>query len=121
MHDYRTVPWAREVTSFPDHWPKDVGRYWLQARRSLDGKNWDAAVLMARSAIQLVARLQNAAGKNLKEEIDDLAKKGLLPPIMQEWSHEVRALGNDSAHPTPGDDGPTRRTREISSTSSVCC
>jgi Domain of unknown function (DUF4145) len=109
MHDYRTVPWAREVTSFPDHWPKDVGRYWLQARRSLDGKNWDAAVLMARSAVQLVARLQNAAGKNLKEEIDDLTKKGLLPPVMREWSHEVRALGNDSAHPTPGDEGPTAK------------
>jgi Domain of unknown function (DUF4145) len=109
MHDYQAVPWPREVTGFPDHWPKDVGRYWLQARRSLDGKNWDAAVLMARSAIQLVARLQNATGKNLKEEINALAGKGLLPPVMQEWSHEVRALGNDSAHPTPGDEGPTSK------------
>jgi hypothetical protein len=106
LHDYRTVPWPRQTTTFPSHWPNDVGRYWLQARRSLDGKNLDAAVLMARSAIQLVARLQNAAGKNLKEEIDNLAQKGLLPPVMHEWSHEVRALGNDSAHPTPGNEGP---------------
>jgi hypothetical protein len=39
---------------------------------------------------------------HLKEEIDDLAKKGLLPPVMQDWSHTVRVLGNENAHPTPG-------------------
>ena len=61
---------------------------------------------MARSAIQLVVRNQNATGRNLKEEIDDLSKRGLLPPIMREWSHEVRELGNDSAHPSPGEAGP---------------
>jgi hypothetical protein len=37
----------------------------------------------------------------LKQEIDDLAIKSLLPPIMREWSHNVRELGNDSSHPTP--------------------
>ena len=37
----------------------------------------------------------------LKQEIDDLAKKGLLPPVMKDWSHEVRELGNDGAHPKP--------------------
>jgi hypothetical protein len=45
---------------------------------------------MARSAIQLVARAQGAVGKNLKEEIDDLADKALILPIMKEWAHEVR-------------------------------
>jgi hypothetical protein len=25
------------------------------------------------------------------------------------YQHEVRALGNDSAHPTPGDEGPTAK------------
>jgi hypothetical protein len=82
-----------------------VGRYWLQAMRSLEGKNWDAASLMARSAIQLIARYQKAKGANLKQEIDDLAERGILPPVMQEWSHEVRELGNDSAHPNPGAKG----------------
>jgi Domain of unknown function (DUF4145) len=60
---------------------------------------------MARSAIQLVARYQGAKGSNLKQEIDDLAEKGLLPPIMKEWSHEVRVLGNESTHPAPGGAG----------------
>jgi hypothetical protein len=34
------------------------------------------------------------------QEIEDLASNGTLPPIMIEWSHEVRDLGNVSAHPT---------------------
>jgi hypothetical protein len=78
-----------------------VGRYWLEATRSIEGKNWTAAAVMARSAVQLVARDHGAKGKNLKEEIDDLARKGLILPIMQEWAHEVRELGNEGTHPQP--------------------
>jgi Domain of unknown function (DUF4145) len=102
FHDFRTMPWPTETTKFPEHWPKDVGQYWMEAQRSLEGKNWNAAAVMARSAVQLALRYHKAAGSNLKQEIDDLAKKGLLPPVMKEWSHELRELANDSAHPTPG-------------------
>jgi hypothetical protein len=105
IHDFKCVPWPRMTTQFPDHWPADVGRCWLQAQRSLEGKNWDAAALMARSAVQLVVRYQKASGANLKQQIDDLATKGLLPPVMKEWSHEIRELGNENAHPTPGAEG----------------
>ena len=65
--------------------------------------------LMARSAIQLVARHHGAVGKNLKEEIDDLASKGLILPVMQEWAHEVRELGNDGTHPIPGSAGTSQK------------
>jgi Domain of unknown function (DUF4145) len=105
MHDFAVIPRPRQTTKFPEHWPEDVGRHWLQARRSIEGKNWDAASLMARSAIQLVARYHKATGRNLKEEIDDLAQKGVLSPIMKDWSHEVRELGNEYAHPAPGAEG----------------
>jgi hypothetical protein len=105
MHDFHVVPWPLQTVSFPEHWPDDIGRFWMQARRSLEGKNWDAASLMARSAIQLAVRYKNAAGRNLKEEIDDLAQKGILPPVVREWSHEVRELGNENAHPAPGTKG----------------
>jgi Domain of unknown function (DUF4145) len=71
----------------------------------VEGKNWTAAALMARSAVQLVARKNQAKGKNLKEEIDDLAAKGLIIPIMQDWAHEVRELANEGTHPQPGTTG----------------
>jgi hypothetical protein len=60
---------------------------------------------MARSAIQLVARSHGATGKNLKEEIDDLAIKGLILPSMNEFAHEVRVLANEGTHPQPGTTG----------------
>ncbi len=105
VHDYQVLPWHRSTTNYPKHWPSDVGQYWVEARRSIEGKNWTAAALMARSAIQLVARKHEAKGKNLKEEIDDLAAKGLILPVMQEWAHEVRELGNEGTHPKLGSTG----------------
>lgn len=101
-HDYRQVPWPTQTKTFPEHWPKDVGRYWLQARRSLEGDNWDAAAVMARSGLQLLLRRDNADGQTLLKEIDDLASKGRIPPVVREWAHELRVLGNEAAHPTPG-------------------
>lgn len=105
FHNFQCVPWPRTTTKSPEHWPPDIGRYWVQVRRSLEAKNWDAAAVMARSAVQLTARYNGATGGNLKQEIDDLGTKGLLPPVMVEWSHEIRVLGNESAHPKPGDAG----------------
>jgi Domain of unknown function (DUF4145) len=105
IHAYQVLPWHQSTTDYPNHWPPDVGRYWVEARRSIEGKNWTAAALMARSAIQLVARSHDAKGKNLKEEIDYLAAKGLILPIMKEWAHEVRELGNEGTHPKPGTTG----------------
>ena len=77
----------------------------MEARRSIEVENWTAAALMARSAIQLLLRANGAEGKNLKQEIENLADKGLLIPIMKEWSHEVRELGNEGTHPQPGTTG----------------
>jgi hypothetical protein len=108
VHDYRAIPWPLRIEKYPENWPEAVGRYWLQARRSLSDENWDAAAVMGRSAMQMALRDHNAEGKNLKEEIDNLTSKGILPPIMRDWAHNVRELGNDSAHPKP-DQGPTDR------------
>lgn len=99
MHDYRVQPWPLKLEHAPKHWPDAIGRYWLQAKRNVSGENWDAAAVMARSALQLALRDQGASGSNFRSEIEDLAHKGVLPTLMKDWAHEVRALGNDSAHP----------------------
>jgi hypothetical protein len=101
LHDYRVLPWPLKYEKHPEHWPPDIGRYWLQAKRNVSDENWDAAAVMARSALQLALRDNKAQGRNLKQEIDDLSARGVLPPIMKDWSDQVRELGNDSAHPAP--------------------
>lgn len=102
LHSYRVVPYPLKITGAPQHWPPEIQRFWLQAQKSLEIENWDAAAVMARSAMQVALREHKAQGSNLKGEIDDLASKGILPPLMKDWSHEVRELANDSAHPKPG-------------------
>ena len=99
LYDYVQVPWPRKLDKHPEHWPATVGRFWLQAHRSLGEENWDAAAVMARSALQSALRDAGAKGANLKAEIEDLGTKGILPPIIRDWSHNLRLLGNDSAHP----------------------
>lgn len=109
LHAFRVLPWPLKYEKYPEHWPEAVGRFWLQAKRSASTENWDATAVMARSAMQVALRNAGAQGANLKQEIDDLARKGLLPPIMKEWSDTLRELGNDSAHPTPGQPGTSAR------------
>ena len=104
FHNYRVLPYPLKLEKYPEHWPEAIGRYWLQAKRNISDGNWDAAAVMARSALQIALRDHKAEGQNLKQEIDDLATKGTLPPIMKDWSTHVRDLGNDSAHPQPEQD-----------------
>ena len=108
MHDFRVLPWPLRRQKAPEHWPDSVGRFWLQAHRSYADENWDAAAVMARSAVQAALRAHDAQGRNLKEEIDDLAERGLLPPHMKDWAHELRELGNESAHPIAEGNKPSR-------------
>jgi len=61
--------------------------------------------MMARTALQAALRHHGAEGKNLKEEIKHLASRGVLPPLMREWSEEVRELGNDATHPDGNSQG----------------
>jgi Domain of unknown function (DUF4145) len=80
-------------------------RFWIQAHDSLANENWDAANVMARSALQFTVRDSAIEGK-LVAQINDLATKGVLHPLMKDWAHEVRLLANESAHPeapTPAD------------------
>ncbi len=100
LYNYRVLPWPLSGKPEPStNWPDGMTRFWIQAHNSLSNENWDAANLMARSALQFVVREKGASNGNLKEQIDDLGTKGVLHPLMQEWAHEVRLLANDSAHP----------------------
>lgn len=99
LHDFKVLPWVIGKLKAPDYWPAEVQRFWLQAHESVKNEIWDAGAVMIRSALQVALRLNKATGKDLREEINDLAEKGILPPVMKEWSDELRLLGNDSAHP----------------------
>lgn len=106
LHGYRVQPFPIGKPEPSENWPKTINRFWVQAHENEANENWDAAAVMARSALQAALRNQQAKGKNLKEEIDDLLHKGILPKVMKEWSDELRLLGNESAHPRAASDPP---------------
>ena len=83
VHDFRVLPWPLGKAKASDNWPPDVQRYWTQADESLGIKNWDAAAVMARSAVQVAMRHKGAVEGNLYTEIEGLAAKGDLPPLMK--------------------------------------
>ncbi len=99
IYDFRALPWPLNKPKPSENWPPEVQRFWVQAKDSLKNENWDAAAVMARSALQFSLRDKGATPAKLYKEIEELASKGILHPLMKDWSHEVRELGNDSAHP----------------------
>jgi hypothetical protein len=83
LHACEVLPWP--LTGKPKasgNWPAAVQRFWVQARQSADSEIWDGASVMARSAMQAAFRDLGAVGRTLKDEVDDLSGKGLLPPEM---------------------------------------
>ena len=92
LYDFMVLPWPLGKAKPSDNWPPTVQRFWTQAHESLGIKNWDAAAVMARSAVQATMRDKKAVGRDLYHEIEDLATKGDLPPLTKDWSHDVREL-----------------------------
>lgn len=99
LHNYRVLPYPLKISRAPEYWPPAVQRHWIQAHRTLADENWDAAVTMARSALQAALRNKKAIGDNLFDEIENLTSKGILHPIMKDWATEIRVLARASAHP----------------------
>lgn len=102
LYNFRVLPSVTGKLKAPDYWPSEIQRFWSQAHESVTNEIWDGAAVLIRSALQICLRVNGAAGDNLRDEINDLAQKGILPPLMKEWSNELRFLGNDSAHPEVG-------------------
>ena len=88
LYHYHVLPWPLRAKPEPSEiWPDGMKRFWIQAHDSVTNENWDAASLMARSALQFVVREKGAVNGKLFEQINDLATKGVLHPLMKDWAH----------------------------------
>ncbi|MBZ5533883.1 MAG: DUF4145 domain-containing protein [Acidobacteriia bacterium] len=84
--------------------PEDVAEDFREAIRCQWVKAYRACVVMCRRAIQSSVITLNAKGKNLVEQIDDLASKGTITQPLREFAHEIRLAGNVGAHADGLDD-----------------
>lgn len=61
-------------------------------------RNFRAAAVMIRRAVDHICKDKNAKGKDLNERIEDLKEKVTLPIDFFKGMHNLRMLGNDAAH-----------------------
>jgi hypothetical protein len=91
-------PRVMPVKTFPDV-PQPIAavaseayRCWMEANANR------AAILLARSVIEAVAKDKGITTGSLLSKIDQLHDARLIRPDVRDGAHEVRHLGNDMAH-----------------------
>lgn len=57
-----------------------------------------AAVLLARTTIEAIAKDKGITKGYLSDKIDEMAKQGIVTDQLRDEAHEIRHLGNDMAH-----------------------
>ena len=62
-----------------------------------------AAVAMCRRSVQASCDALGAKGKNLKEQIDDLATKQIITDPLRKMAHRVRLTANRELHASTDD------------------
>lgn len=70
-----------------------------EAKQCFSVSAWRAAAVMARRAMQAAAIERGAQGRQLVDQIADLAAKNKITADLKEWADVVRWVGNDAAHP----------------------
>ena len=57
-----------------------------------------AAAIMVRKTLELICHDRGASGRNLKDRLESLSTKLILPPELFQGLDDLRLLGNDAAH-----------------------
>ena len=79
--------------------PATVRSAFHEAATALSANCSRASAVMARSALEAIARDQGETkGNSLAAKLQSLAARGLLLPTLAEWAKEVRLIANDAAH-----------------------
>lgn len=81
------------------HLPPSVSRAYGIAVKLLPIEPIAFAVFAGRT-LEFVCKDKNAQGKTLKQQLDDLAKRGEIPNVLSEMAHSIRFFRNQGAHAT---------------------
>ncbi|MEU0214337.1 DUF4145 domain-containing protein [Streptomyces sp. NPDC006265] len=101
MHDFMPLNWypqAPLVKDYPDSVPPAIAKVAAEAHGSMSVGHHQAAVLMARTTVEAVAKAQGITQGNLVAKIDGLYNQHLVYEHVRDAAHEVRFIGNDAAH-----------------------
>ena len=91
--------------------PDAVGRRYVDAQKAIQAGLWEQAIVTARTAVQVMARLEDVQRGSLASEIELLVEKrgNQLASLVRSMAHHIRDAGNDAAHPDDPDWTPTEQ------------
>ncbi|MCL2310776.1 MAG: DUF4145 domain-containing protein [Proteobacteria bacterium] len=84
----------------PQHLPEDVNVLFMEGAIGAKRTPHSACIAFRSCLEAALKRLDPESGGrvSLKDRIDRLVAKHLLPPAIQDWAHHIRDMGNDAAH-----------------------
>lgn len=100
-HDFIPLGWYPQeplVKEYPDSVPPKIAKVATEAHGSMSVGHHQAAVLMARTTVEAVAKAQGITQGSLVAKIDELYNRHLVYEHVRDAAHEVRFVGNDAAH-----------------------
>lgn len=80
--------------------PEAPRRSFEEARACFRAGQYTASALMVRRTLEAVCANKGATGRTLHAKLDDLKNSKVIEGRLADWSHDLRALGNDAAHDT---------------------
>ena len=78
--------------------PSPIGDAASEAYACYSIRSYRAAILLARSVVEAVAKNQGVTDGPLVKKIDALEEQRVISPLMKETAHEIRLVGNEMAH-----------------------
>jgi hypothetical protein len=103
------------LTEYPENIvPSAVGRRFRDAQRAMQRELWEQAISTARTAVQVMARLEEVKRGTLYQEIERLIeKRGTeLQELVKQMAHQIRDAGNEALHPDDPNWAPTQKEAE---------
>jgi len=110
--DARWSPLPGHQMDFPDV-PDEIAEAASEAWVCLVARAHRGAVMVARAVVESTARAKGITTGTLEAKIDEMAKQGLIRKVVAEQAHEIRHLGNSTAHGDLGDSVTSEDAEEV--------
>lgn len=91
---------SRVVSVAPAHTPPAIARRFLEGERSFAHGNWNAAVAMYRSTLDIATKALDGVpgGLTFFARLKWLHENHRITPDMRDWADHVRVEGNEALH-----------------------
>lgn len=93
--------WPLPDSSLSSDVPPEISDAFSEATTVLFANCPRAAVVMLRRTLEAITVDRGESNGTLSQRLKNLSDNGIIHPTLQEWTKEVRLIGNNGAHYDP--------------------